>query len=89
MVAQRATAAHHWQKRKTGSPYVLHPLRMACALKTETDQIVAVLHDVIEDNGVRTRQTVVARSKNLRPNSSSWDSVTLAHMAISLALTFS
>jgi hypothetical protein len=44
-----AAAAHHWQKRKQGSPYVLHPLRMACALKTEAEQIVAVLHDVVED----------------------------------------
>jgi hypothetical protein len=44
-----ATAAHHWQKRKKGSPYVLHPLRMACALKTEEEQTVAVLHDVVED----------------------------------------
>ena len=44
-----AAAAHHWQKRKKGSPYVLHPLRMACALKTEAEQIVAVLHDVVED----------------------------------------
>jgi len=44
-----AAAAHHWQKRKKGSPYVLHPLRMVCALKTEAEQIVAVLHDVVED----------------------------------------
>jgi hypothetical protein len=44
-----AAAAHQWQKRKKGSPYVLHPLRMACALKTEAEQIVAVLHDVVED----------------------------------------
>ncbi len=44
-----AAAAHYWQKRKQGSPYVLHPLRMACALKTEAEQIVAVLHDVVED----------------------------------------
>ncbi len=44
-----AAAAHHWQKRKKGSPYVLHPLRMVCALNTEAEQIVAVLHDVVED----------------------------------------
>jgi hypothetical protein len=44
-----ATAAHYWQKRKQGSPYILHPVRMACALKTEAEQIVAVLHDVVED----------------------------------------
>ncbi len=44
-----AAAAHYWQKRKQGSPYVPHPLRMACPLKTEAEQIVAVLHDVVED----------------------------------------
>ena len=43
-----AAAAHYWQKRKQGSPYVLHPLRMACALKTEAEQIISV-------NGVKVK----------------------------------
>jgi len=45
-----AAAGHHWQKRKDGSPYILHPLRVACALKTEAEQVVAVLHDIVEDS---------------------------------------
>jgi len=33
-----------------GAPYILHPLRMMFRFKSETEMIVAVLHDVIEDN---------------------------------------
>ena len=44
-----AVQAHHRQTRKNGLPFVLHPLRVACALRTETERIVAVLHDVVED----------------------------------------
>jgi len=46
---QIAVAAHSGAKRKNGTPYVLHPLRMMCRLQHESEQIVAVLHDVIED----------------------------------------
>ena len=44
-----AMEAHRGQLDKFGQPYVLHPLRVMFRLTTETDRIVGVLHDVIED----------------------------------------
>lgn len=52
-----AAQAHVDQVDKAGQPYILHPLRMVMALaattlppeKQEAAQIVAVLHDVVED----------------------------------------
>ncbi len=44
-----ATEAHFGQTRKDGTPYILHPLRMMLAAKTHDQQIVALLHDVLED----------------------------------------
>ena len=44
-----AVEAHKGVRDKGGNPYVLHPLRMMFAVKTEEEKIVAVLHDVIED----------------------------------------
>lgn len=44
-----AGQAHQGQKDKAGAPYILHPLRMMLQMETETEQIVAVLHDVVED----------------------------------------
>jgi (p)ppGpp synthase/HD superfamily hydrolase len=47
-----AMNAHMNQKDKGGKPYILHPLRVMLSLKnpTETEQIVAVLHDIFEDS---------------------------------------
>lgn len=45
-----AAQAHLGQKDKYEAPYILHPLRMALRFKSETEMIVAVLHDVVEDN---------------------------------------
>lgn len=49
-----AHQAHDGEMRKDGRPYVTHPLRvmaaMALAGHSETTQIVAVLHDVPENN---------------------------------------
>ena len=44
-----AVQAHQGQKDKAGAPYILHPLRMMLQMPTEAEQIVAVLHDVVED----------------------------------------
>lgn len=46
---QIAVEAHAGQRDKAGEPYVLHPLRMMFAVKSEAERIVAVLHDVVED----------------------------------------
>jgi (p)ppGpp synthase/HD superfamily hydrolase len=44
-----AAQAHHGQRDKNGQPYILHPLRVMFRLDTESERIVGVLHDVIED----------------------------------------
>ncbi len=46
-----ALEVHKGTTDKAGAPYILHPLRVALGLEDERDQIVAVLHDVIEDGG--------------------------------------
>ena len=40
---------HSGQKDKGGKPYILHPLRVMMNFKDEDAQIVAVLHDILED----------------------------------------
>src|SRR5258708_1687614 len=49
---QIAAKAHEGQKDKEGLPYILHPLRAMMSVEGEEAQIVAVLHDVIEDTTV-------------------------------------
>ena len=46
---QIALQAHKGQLDKAGEPYILHPLRIMCRMNNETEQIVAVLHDIVED----------------------------------------
>lgn len=47
-----AVRAHRGQTDKVGKPYILHPLRVMLRCDTEIEQIVAVLHDVLEDTSV-------------------------------------
>src|SRR5436309_11793205 len=44
-----AAEAHKGQVDKAGRPYILHPLRMMAKMKTDSEMIAAVLHDVAED----------------------------------------
>src|SRR5690606_4009556 len=44
-----ATEAHAGQKDKSGQAYILHPLTVMSKMDTDTERIVAILHDVIED----------------------------------------
>ena len=52
-------SAHRNQKRKTGGPYYIHPVRMAIKAleyKLDTDSIIAcLLHDVLEDTECKGR----------------------------------
>lgn len=63
-----ASKLHSTQKRKDGSPYIVHPLGVAKILEEldfNADIIAsALLHDVVEDCGY----TVEEISKNLNPN---------------------
>jgi (p)ppGpp synthase/HD superfamily hydrolase len=45
-----AVEVHQGQLDKYGQPYILHPLRVMFRLNTNLEQIVGVLHDVIEDS---------------------------------------
>ena len=47
-----AAKSHQGQKDKAGAPYILHPLRLMIRMATDTERIVAVLHDVIEDSSI-------------------------------------
>lgn len=42
--------AHKGQVDKGGKPYYLHPFYVASCCETEEQKIVALLHDVVEDN---------------------------------------
>lgn len=44
-----ATKAHQNQVDKAGKPYILHPIRVMMKMENEIEQIVAILHDVLED----------------------------------------
>lgn len=44
-----AAAAHATQTDKAGEPYVFHVLRVMLACETRDAQIVAALHDLVED----------------------------------------
>jgi (p)ppGpp synthase/HD superfamily hydrolase len=46
---QIAVEAHAGQKDEAGEPYVLQPLRIMFALRSEEERIVALLHDVVAD----------------------------------------
>lgn len=47
---QIAVSAHDGQLDKGGQPYILHAIRVMMAMTSNTDRIVAVLHDVVEDS---------------------------------------
>lgn len=47
-----AVRVHAGAVDKAGQPYILHPLRVMLRLSTETERVVAVLHDVVEDSDV-------------------------------------
>ena len=44
-----AAQKHAKQVDKGGAPYILHPLRVLLQLQQPDQQIVAVLHDILED----------------------------------------
>jgi guanosine-3',5'-bis(diphosphate) 3'-pyrophosphohydrolase len=51
-----AEQAHEGQRRRTGEPYIIHPLAVAsilCTMRMDHQALMAaMLHDVIEDTGV-------------------------------------
>ena len=55
-----ATAAHQGQRRKSGEPYIIHPLAVATILvewDMDIDTVIAgVLHDTVEDTSMTLEQ---------------------------------
>ena len=47
-----AVEAHRGQLDKAGKIYILHPMRVMLRGKNETEMIVGILHDVVEDTPV-------------------------------------
>lgn len=56
-----AARAHAGQFDKGGAPYILHPLRVMLRVPPGAAQIVAVLHDVVEDSGGQVTFDSLAR----------------------------
>jgi (p)ppGpp synthase/HD superfamily hydrolase len=50
-----AVNGHRGQFDKAGKPYILHPLRVMVSLDNEDEMICAILHDIIEDTGIRAQ----------------------------------
>jgi (p)ppGpp synthase/HD superfamily hydrolase len=48
--------AHKDNVDKVGAPYILHPLRVMMRMDSTREMIVAVMHDVVEDNEQWTLQ---------------------------------
>lgn len=51
-----ARQAHSKQTRADGTPYVMHPMRVAELFDKEIVKIAAVLHDVLEDTDVKVEE---------------------------------
>ena len=47
---------HEGQRDKAGKPYVTHPERVAGRLSALEEQVVAWLHDTVEDTGLTLRE---------------------------------
>lgn len=64
-----AADAHRGQRRKTGEPYIAHPLAAATVLadlRVDADTIVAaILHDVIEDTPIAKDELAVSFGANV------------------------
>ena len=47
-----AVEAHRGQKDKAGKEYILHPMRVMLRGRNDTEMIVGILHDVVEDTPI-------------------------------------
>lgn len=54
-----AHMAHAGQKDKAGAPYIEHPIHVAEQMDDEESTVVALLHDVMEDNHEFTAKTLL------------------------------
>lgn len=54
LASKVASRAHANQKRKDGTPYISHPMRVMVSVSDQGDyaMVVALLHDVVEDTDI-------------------------------------
>jgi len=48
-----AVDAHEGHRSGTGQAYILHPLRVMARVETDTERVVAILHDAVENGSDR------------------------------------
>ena len=69
-----AATAHAGQKRKSGDPYITHPVAVATILAelgmTPPTLAAALLHDTVEDTDVHARRSCARTSATRSPCSS-------------------
>ena len=70
---QIAKKAHSKQVDKAGKDYILHPMKVASYMDTDTEKAVAYLHDVLEDTNVTEDEL-----RNMFPNIESLSCTSLA-----------
>lgn len=61
-----AEHSHAGQVDKSGLPYIEHPKRVMAMAKTEAEQIVAILHDIVEDTEVTLEYIETTFGKDIR-----------------------
>jgi hypothetical protein len=64
LAIQLATVAHAGQTDKCGQPFIGHPLRVMARGQTESEMIVGVLHDVLEDTATTFQELYFALDGN-------------------------
>lgn len=61
---QLAVQAHYGTVQKNGQPYILHPLTLMSRFHDEAGQMVAVLHDVVEDTAITLEDLLIRGYSN-------------------------
>jgi GTP pyrophosphokinase len=61
-----AVGAYAGQTDKAGETYIRHPLRVMEQMDSETERVVAVLHDVVEDSAYTLAEIEVEFDRKVR-----------------------
>lgn len=61
-----ASRMHYGQRDKTGSPYILHPLRVMLRGQSGEEMVLGVLHDVVEDCPVTLDEVELKFGRRMR-----------------------
>lgn len=53
---KEAVRAHEGRKDRAGKPEILHPIHVMMQMETEDEQVLALLHDTVENAPVKARK---------------------------------